>query len=173
MENQSMEKRKMTHKDAIGYRIRLIHNQVRRQMEAKREANEGKLTGMQHWTLHYLKERQDAEVCQRDLEEAFSVSRATVSNMLQIMERDNLVERVSVERDARLKKLVLTEKAQRMLERSCRDVAEMEQTIIAGMTEREVEQLKGYLDRIMENLGGEAPELAFEGQLHGRKPAEK
>ncbi|MGN0142746.1 MAG: MarR family winged helix-turn-helix transcriptional regulator [Roseburia sp.] len=148
----------MRHDDSIGYKMRLIHNQVRKRMDAKRQANEGNLTGMQHWTLDYLKEQEGKEICQRDLEEVFSVSRATVSNMLRVMERENLVKRVSVEQDARLKKLVLTEKAQHMVEQASRDVEEMERTITTGMNAEEITQLKGYLDRILENLGVEPEE---------------
>jgi DNA-binding MarR family transcriptional regulator len=148
----------MTHDDSIGYRMRLIHNQVRRYMEAKKQENEGNLTGMQHWTLHYLKEREGDEVYQRDLEEAFSVSRATISNMIQVMERENLVKRVPVEQDARLKQLVLTEKAQHMVEQANRDMEGLEKTITAGMSEEELRRLKGYLNRIMENLGVEKKE---------------
>ena len=95
--------------ETIGYKIRLLHNQLHKNMEAKREENEDNLTGMQRWTLGFLKDHADREVYQRDIEEAFSVSRATASNMLAVMERKGLIERAQVSHDARLKRLVLTE----------------------------------------------------------------
>ena len=94
--------------ETIGYKIRLLHNQLHKNMEAKREENEDNLTGMQRWTLGFLKDHADREVYQRDIEEAFSVSRATASNMLAVMERKGLIERAQVSHDARLKRLVLT-----------------------------------------------------------------
>lgn len=142
----------MEQNDSIGYRIRLIHNQVRRRMEAKKQENEGNLTGMQHWTLHYLKEHEAEEIYQRDLEEVFSVSRATASNMLQVMEREGLIVRVPVEHDARLKKLVLTERAQHMVERARQDVADLEREMTRGMDEKEVQALTASLDKILLNL---------------------
>lgn len=142
----------MEQNDSIGYRIRLIHNQVRRRMEAKKKENEGNLTGMQHWTLHYLKEHETEEIYQRDLEEVFSVSRATASNMLQVMEREGLIIRVPVEHDARLKKLVLTERAQHMVERARQDVADLEREMTRGMDEKEVQALTASLDKILLNL---------------------
>ena len=142
----------MEQNNSIGYRIRLIHNQVRRRMEAKKQENEGNLTGMQHWTLHYLKEHEAEEIYQMDLEEVFSVSRATASNMLQVMEREGLIIRVPVEHDARLKKLVLTERAQHMVERARQDVADLEKEMTRGMSEKEVERLKASLDKILLNL---------------------
>ena len=97
--------------ETIGYKIRLLHNQLHKNMEAKREENEDNLTGMQRWTLGFLKDHADREVYQRDIEEAFSVSRATASNMLAVMERKGLIERAQVSHDARLKRLGVTDKA--------------------------------------------------------------
>ena len=147
----------MERRETLGYRIRLIQNQIHRHMEAKRCENESRneitLTGMQRWLIGYLKGHEGEEVCQRDIEYAFSVSRATASNMLSVMERKGLIERLPVERDARLKKLVLTERAQALLERAEQDVKEMEALMTAGMSETEIRHLMQYLDQILANLG--------------------
>lgn len=144
----------MKRSSTVGYKIRLIHNQIHKRMEAKRQENEDglTLTGMQRWTMGFLIDHEGEDIYQRDIEAAFSVSRATASNMLQVMERKGLIKRVSVEHDARLKKLLLTEDARSMLERVERDVNEMEQMLIKGMTKEEVAVLMGYLDRIIGNL---------------------
>lgn len=144
----------MKRSSTVGYKIRLIHNQIHKRMEAKRQENEEglTLTGMQRWTMGFLVDHEGEDIYQRDIEAAFSVSRATASNMLQVMERKGLIKRVSVEHDARLKKLLLTEDARSMLERVERDVNEMEQMLIKGMTKEEVAVLMGYLDRIIGNL---------------------
>lgn len=81
------------------------------------------------------------------------MSRATASNMLQLMERKGLIVRESVSHDARLKKISLTEKAKNMVAKSDADIREMEQLITKGFHKEETEQLKHYLDRIMENIG--------------------
>ena len=81
------------------------------------------------------------------------MSRATASNMLQLMERKGLIVRESVSRDARLKKISLTEKAKNMVAKSDADIREMERLITKGFHKEETEQLKHYLDRIMENIG--------------------
>lgn len=144
----------MKRSSTVGYKIRLIHNQIHKRMEAKRQENEEglTLTGMQRWTMGFLVDHEGEDIYQRDIEAAFSVSRATASNMLQVMERKGLIKRVSVEHDARLKKLLLTEDARSMLERVERDVNEMEQMLIKGMTKEEVAVLMGYLDWIIGNL---------------------
>ena len=121
----------MRHEDSVGYKMRLIHNRIHKQMEAKRIENEGDVTGMQRWTLGYLNDHADTEIYQKDIEQEFKVSRATASNMLQLMERKGLIVRESVSCDARLKKISIT----------------------TGFHKEETEQLKHYLDRIMENIG--------------------
>ena len=143
----------MRHEDNVGYKMRLIHNRIHKQMEAKRIENEGNITGMQRWTLGFLNDRADTEIYQKDIEQEFKVSRATASNMLQLMERKGLIVRESVSRDARLKKISLTEKAKNMVAKSDADIREMEQLITKGFHKEETEQLKHYLDRIMENIG--------------------
>lgn len=144
----------MKRSSTVGYKIRLIHNQIHKRMEAKRQENEEglTLTGMQRWTMGFLVDHEGEDIYQRDIEAAFSVSRATASNMLQVMERKGLIKRVSVEHDARLKKLLLTEDARSMLERVERDVNEMEEMLIKGMSKEEVAVLMSYLDRIIGNL---------------------
>ncbi|MBO5070438.1 MAG: MarR family transcriptional regulator [Roseburia sp.] len=140
---------------ALGYKIRLIHNGIHKRMEAKRSANGDNLTGMQRWLIGYLNDHEDEDIYQKDIEAAFSVSRATASNMLSVMERNGLLERVSVEKDARLKKLMLTDKAKNMLHAADLHVAETENLLMQGFTKAEVAQLMGYLDRILQNLGTE------------------
>ncbi len=145
-------------KEKIGYKIRLIHNQIHKRMEEKKRQNEGDLTGMQHWMLMFLNWHRGEDIYQKDVEAEFQVSRATASNMLQVMERKELIERVPVEHDARLKKLVMTEKAERMLKQAHRDMEETEAMIIEGFTEEEIAKLQEYLERIIQNIGAKEGE---------------
>lgn len=143
----------MKRNETIGYRIRLIHNLIHKRMEAKKGACGDDLTEMQRWTLGYLQEHVGQNIYQRDIEAVFSVSRATASNMLQVMERKELIKRIPVEHDARLKRLVLTEKARNMMEEAENGIREMETLLMKGMTEDEVAQLLAYLNRILLNFG--------------------
>lgn len=149
------EAAKMKRKDTIGYKIRLIHNQIHKTMEARRKENEGDLTGMQCWIMRFIRDHEDGDVYQRDIEKEFKISRATASNTLSLMERKGLIERLPVNHDARLKKLVLTGKARNMQERAENDMRQMESCLVAGMDEAEVRQLKETLDKILLNLGVE------------------
>ena len=143
----------MGKEDSIGYRMRLIHNCIHKHMEAKRRANEDDVTGMQRWILIYLKKQGEKEIYQKDIEQEFRVSRATASNMLQLMERKGLINRETASCDARRKKLMLTPEARKLLDRAEQDIYEMEARIQDGFSEEEKKKLREYLDRIMKNIG--------------------
>ena len=159
------------HTDTIGYKIRLLHNQIHKRMEAKRQENEKEpLTGMQRWTLCFLRDHDGKDIYQKDIETEFSVSRATASNMLAVMERKGLVRREAVEHDARLKKLVLTEKARALVDRSEQDMRDMEALLAKGLSEGEIRDLKRYLDQMLSNLDVdvECPKNSFCGGMKNR-----
>lgn len=144
--------KKMGHKDTIGYKIRLIHNQVHKTMEAKRMANEGNLTGVQSWAIGFLYKNMERDIYQKDIEAEFSISRATASNMLAVMERKGLIVRAAVEHDARLKKIVLTEKAKQIVTKANEDMHEMEERLIRGMSAQDIEAFHRLLNQVMGNI---------------------
>lgn len=162
----------MKRAEMAGYKIRLIHNEIHKRMETKRLKNKDEATGMQRWIMGYLMEHDGEEIYQRDIEAEFSVSRATASHMLAVMERKELVCRLSVAHDARLKRLVLTERAKKMVSQARADVNEMEELLTAGMTQEERAQFLACLDRVLENLHN-GPDGAVEAKesctCEGRK----
>lgn len=143
----------MDHSKTIGHKLRIINKEIKAQMGEKSQRNHDDLTAMQHWVLGFLQDHQEQEIYQRDIEEAFSISRATASNMLGLMEKKGLIERVSVEQDARLKKILLTEKTECMMEQTEQDIREMEALLVKGMSQKEVEVFCRCLDMVAENLG--------------------
>ena len=68
------------------------------------------------------------------------------------MERKGLLQREAVAHDARLKKLVLTEKARALVDRSEQDMRDMEALLSKGLSETEIKNLKKYLDQMLLNL---------------------
>lgn len=149
---------KIKRSETIGYQIRLLHNQLHKKMEAKRKENEkDSLTGMQRWIIAYLSEHEGQEICQREIEAAFRISRATASNMLSVMERRGFIERKPVEYDARLKKLVMTDLARSMNQRANQDIAAMEQLLVEGMSADEIKCLRKCLGIMLKNLEVDNP----------------
>src|SRR5215510_7586463 len=69
------------------------------------------LTPVQFMLLLYLFDNEDKDMFQRDIEATFKIRRSTVTNLIQSVEKKGYVKRESVESDARLKRLCLTDKA--------------------------------------------------------------
>ena len=95
--------------DSIGHEIKAINHILQRKMlSAASKAGVDKVTLMHGWIIGYLYEHRNTDVFQKDLESAFEISRSTVTSILQLMERKGYIERLSVQSDARLKKIILT-----------------------------------------------------------------
>ena len=102
--------------------------------------------------IRFLSEHADRDIYQKDLEEAFGITRSTASRVLRLMEQKGLVERRSVAHDARLKKLVLTERSRALLEEMCQTGSSVDEQLMRGFTAGEIQMLYDFLDRMFKNL---------------------
>ena len=120
----------------IGYEVRTLDNLIGRLVNAYQSKVDEKagITKMQAWIIGYLYRHSEEDVLQRDLEAEFQIARSTASGILQAMEKKKLIIRQSIPRDARLKRLVLTEKG----------------------TEFQLEIMENF-ERVQEALRGEIP----------------
>lgn len=85
--------------------INLLSHKLKKQMNAA--LSDLNITGVQSRILGYIiKHLQDGPVFQKDVEDAFGLSRSTATGILQLLERDGVIRRESVAYDARLKSLV-------------------------------------------------------------------
>ncbi len=114
-----------------------------------------RLAGMHGWIIGYLYRHRDRDIFQRDLENDLDMSRSTVSTVLRLMEENGLLTRHSVPSDARLKKLVLTDRAVGLLKEFERDCERLDEAALAGISPEEREQflrLCGIMIRNLENM---------------------
>lgn len=158
---------------SVGFEIRILSNLIRRHINnSAAHAETESVTGMNGWVIVYLAHNSDRDVFQRDLEERFNVRRSTVSNILSLMEKKGLIKRESVECDARLKKLTLTEKSLELLEKMENDRIETEKLITDGIPEEELamfisvaERMKSNLEKCDGEMGiGEVPRCVGKGK---------
>ncbi len=111
------------------------------------------LTGIQTRVIHYILIKSAEEpVYQRDVESTFGVSRSTVTGMLQQMEKDGLIQRVSVASDARLKSLVPTEKAIHLDAQVEERLRRAEQCLTQGLSEEQLSAFKEAAAQMSANL---------------------
>lgn len=142
-------------KKTLSYAIRTVNILVRRNIEnSELKKQFDNATGMHGYIMAYLNEceRQKKDVFQRDVEKRFSIRRSTATAILQLMEKRGFITRESVEYDARLKKIVLTQKVKSLCELFERERCEFEEDLSKGLTEDEIDTVIILLDRIADNL---------------------
>lgn len=112
--------------------------------------SESGLTSIQSRILGHLRhaEEEGRYVFQRDIEDVFRIKRSSVTSVLQTLEKKDLITRESVPGDARIKKLVLTEKARKMQVCTYHAIGKMEQEMKALFTEEEFCDFLDYMTRI-------------------------
>ena len=96
----------------IGLHINKLSRLISRKVDAAvLSAIDDNITVSQAYVIDFITDNNDRDVFQKDLEMEFDLKRSSVSLMLNNMEKHDLIKRVPVAEDARLKKIILTEKA--------------------------------------------------------------
>ena len=143
----------MSNTDLLGFRIRSVWQQVKRLMNRHLTENDGYgLTGMQFAIVSYIaKESTERDVFQKDLEQKFDIRKSTVTGILNTMERDGLLLRETVPYDARLRKMILTDKALQAKKNSEQVIDTVENQLSKGLTEEEIATFLTILEKISKN----------------------
>ncbi len=137
----------------IGNRIRILNNLLYRHIqnsEVHRRVEE--LTGTGGYIIAFLNHNRDRAVFQKDLEEAFGITRSTASKVISRMEKNRLVLRRSVPEDARLKQLLLTPKAEELVEQMYRDANRTETILTKGIAPEELAVFCKVLEQMSSNM---------------------
>ena len=137
----------------IGWHIKVISNLIKREVgNYGCEKYLDELTGNNMFIIGHLARNGEKHIFQKDLEEDFSVRRSTMSAIILRMEKKGFLTRESVSYDARLKKLVLTEKGKRIHEMIESRITETEEKLSAGLSEEEKKLLFLLLEKLRHNL---------------------
>ena len=137
----------------IPAQIRRVDNLIFRKINQFARANGvEQATPMHGWIIEYLYRHREEQVFQRDIEREFSITRSTVTNILQLMERKGYIERRSVPQDARLKQLVLTEEGIRFHENTIRSFHQTDDYVAGLLTEEENTELLRLLNKLRDAL---------------------
>lgn len=143
----------MPYKHTIGFELRTLNNMIHRQIIASENIKYvDELTGATSWMMGYLVHNRDRDVFQKDIEKEFSIRRSTASKALSIMEQKGLIRRESVDYDARLKRLILTERAVQLNKLVENDLTEIDRKLTNGLSEEEINIFIEIIQKIKKNL---------------------
>lgn len=138
----------------LGLDISKINHIISRKMDASViSAIDDNLTVSQAYVIDFISnEGKDKEIFQKDLEREFDLKRSSISLMLNNMEKSDLIERVPVTEDARLKKIILTQKSIKIYEKISTAIDSIENKLSENITPEEIKVFQSVLDKIRNNL---------------------
>lgn len=95
---------------------------------------------------------QEEGASQRELAERIHVKPPTITVTVQRLEKAGMVRRESDWLDQRKSRIFLTDKGRKVVDEILEICRESEEALIGGFSDEELDQLRGYFMRMMENL---------------------
>lgn len=132
--------------------MREVDNMLHKVLARYRKGKEPRVPPGQGMLIGFLMNNADKEIFQKDIEAEFDIARSTVTATLDSMERKGYITREAVERDARLKKITLTQKAVESHNRIIADLEQLERAMFKNISAEEADTLFAVMDKIKENL---------------------
>ena len=135
----------------IGKEIDILSNKFKRVINHK--ISQYGVTGIQGKIIGFIKfESVKRDVFQKDIEEEFDIRRSSVTSVITLLEKKGYVKRVSVLKDARLKKLVLTDKGLELHNKVYNDINDFESYVKDELTEDEMNIFVDILNRLNKRI---------------------
>lgn len=110
------------------------------------------ITPTQVQIIEYILDNPDKEIYQKDLENVLDLRRATVSGVLQTMEKNGLLEREVHTNDARCKKIILNDKTRKIFSQKRQKFNEIDEIITKNISDEELNTFSRVLDKMKENI---------------------
>ena len=141
----------------IGFLVRELANELRRHRECGVQGENGRLTMMQCWVIGYLAHHKDHDIYQREVEESLKIGKSTLTEVLHLMEKNELVNREPVENDKRLKRIVMTEKSRQIDEAIAVKIRENENKLKEDIPTEDLEVFKKTMRHMIANMKKDCP----------------
>ncbi|MDT8716874.1 MarR family transcriptional regulator [Clostridium sp. 19966] len=141
----------MREEEHIGRLISIFSHRIHRRIS--NGAAEYGLTGVQGRILGFLGHNSDKrDIFQKDIEGELNIRRSSVTSVLQLMEKNGYIQRISVSKDARLKKIILTDKGREIDEMVYKRIVEFEEFLRAQLTDDEAKIFIELINRLSEKI---------------------
>lgn len=135
------------------YQIKSLEKLILRALIKERDnIEELSPTPTQMQIIEYILKHKDSEIFQKDLEDILNLRRATVSGVLQTMEKNELIKRVNHSTDARVKRIILNPKAEEMFKEKEKRIEELEHIVIQEIKKEDLEVFSSVLKKMKQNI---------------------
>ncbi|PWG59306.1 MarR family winged helix-turn-helix transcriptional regulator [Bifidobacterium catulorum] len=139
-------------KRVLSMELRALCKSVDRYLGETMPESAADATGGNAHIIMFLSRNRDRDVYQHTIERKFCITRSTASRVLSLMEKKGLIVREPVAHDARLKKIVLTAKADSIVADLKANGEAMERRLVAGFSEHERNAVYDYVRRMRDNI---------------------
>lgn len=109
-------------------------------------------TGGNAHIIIFLDRNRDRDVYQHTIEQKFCITRSTASRVLALMEKKGLIVREPVAHDARLKRIVLTGKADSIVADLKANGNRVERQLLQGFSAQEEAVMRDCISRMRANI---------------------
>lgn len=139
--------------DKLLYNLNLLNKMIGREFICNnKELFNKEPSPSQMIIMDYILNHQNEVIYQRDLESVLMLRRATVSGVLQTMERNGLVKRVLCDEDVRCKKIILNKKAKDKFNIKRKEFYKLEDIVKNGLSDEEIKFFCHIIKRMQNNI---------------------
>lgn len=139
----------MIHDKHAARYVSKLSNKLRRKIDAF--SSRERMSGAEGRVLHYLL-IQSGDVFQKDIEEEYSLRPSSATELLKKMEGHGLIRREPLERDARMKRIVVSEEGQRYRGQVMEDITRLEEELTRGIPKQDLEVFFRVIEKMMDNI---------------------
>lgn len=149
----------MEGKNKVLYQIRTLEKLIIRRYWVEKgftkedfESKMKKTSPTQMQIIEYMLKHDQEDVYQKDLEKVLRLRRATVSGVLQTMEKNNLISRITNQEDTRTKKIILNENTKKLFLENKKKFDEIEKKIIKGISNENLNLFFQVIEEMKKNI---------------------
>ena len=145
--------------ERVTYKIKNLNHDIIRYI-CETGVDKRKLpTPAQMQILHYIISRQKEKVYQKDIGIALNLRRATLSEILKTMEKNDLIFRIQDKIDTRKKEIILSDTAKENFQIVKNTLNKAEKTITKDISKEELENFFKVISKMQKNLKNERMKL--------------
>lgn len=136
-----------------GMYFKRIHLDIEKEIHTKLSAYN--LTKSQLDILNYLDQHPDQMTCQKDLQNYLHVSNATINGLVNRLEQNGYIYRITNSEDKRMVSIYPTEKANQIKDLFLTTIYNLEQKMMAHIAPDKQEELVNLLEQMIQNIESE------------------
>lgn len=136
-----------------GMYFKRIHLDIEKEIHTKLSVYN--LTKSQLDILNYLDQHPDQMTCQKDLQNYLHVSNATINGLVNRLEQNGYIYRITNSEDKRMVSIHPTEKANQIKDLFLTTIYNLEQKMMAHIAPDKQEELVNLLEQMIQNIESE------------------